>query len=245
MVSGFDGLDGKRMRKNFVKDIRELRELEIQQYEAKGYRVANKAEYLLNDVIRIEMDQREYLFGIRVNINEVYFYIWQEGAQIYLTIYDIYLLLWKLVYSEYRIYLIDSLDFYMRNDETVDFFYKGGTYTVHRLPDLPEDNVELLNSDVSISIRELMLLIYLIQDKSNYFEGLSKGKAYVDGLVRLLKVLLECNAPNAGLETLGWIFNSDLGRFELRKEQLVGERNKKRYYLTVKEERLILKSKES
>lgn len=240
MGSETDGLDGKSMREKFVKDIRELRDQEIRQYEAKGYRVANKAEYLLNDVIRIEMDQKGYQFGIRVNINEVYFYIWKEGAQIYLTIYDIYLLLWKLEHSTCGINLIDSLDFYMKNDERVDFTYQGRAYTVHRLPDLPGYSLELLDSDVNISIQELMLLIYLIQDKSNYLEGLSKKKNYINGLVRLLKALLQCNEPNEFLKTLGWIFNSDLERFELKKERLVGRRSKKRYYLTEDEERLII-----
>ena len=42
------------------------------------------------------------------------------------------------------------------------------------------------------------------------------------------------------LETLGWVFNTKIGKFELRKEKLVGERNKKRYYLTASEERIIL-----
>lgn len=228
------------MRSTFVKDVRALRELEIKQYEAKGYRVPNKASYLLNDVIRIAMDQKEYCFGIRVNINEVYFYIWQESAQIYLTIYDIYLHLWELVCSEGMSGLIDALDFYMRSDETVDFTYKGRGYAIHKLPDLPEQEVRLLDSDIRISIRELMLLIYLIQDKSNYLEGLSKGKAYINGLVRLLKALLKCSASNPVLESLGWIYNPGLGRFELKKERLVGERNKKRYYLTAAEERRIL-----
>ena len=86
----------------------------------------------------------------------------------------------------------------------------------------------------------MILLIYLIQDKSNYFEGLSTEKKYMNGLIRLLNVLLNCNAPNMALETLGWIFNNETGKYEMRKEKLVGERNKKRYYLTASEERIIL-----
>lgn len=228
------------MRKTFVKDIRELRDSEMKQYEAKGYRVPNKADYILTDVIRIAVDRAEYTFGIRVNINEVYFYILQEGSQIYLTIYDIYLLLWELVYSKGKSYPVEALGFYMKSDEETVFSYKGKDYAVHKLPDLPEDEVELLDSDTRISVRELVLLIYLIQDKSNFFEGLSSGKVYLDGLVRLLRALLLCNAPNTTLETLGWIFDPGAGKFQLRKEKLVGQRNKKRYYLTEAEEKLIL-----
>ena len=230
-----------KMKYTFVKDIREIRECEIQHYESKGYIVANKANYILNDIINIIVDKDKFSYGIRVNINEIYFYILHEGSQIYLTIYEIYILLWRLVIVDGKTDIIDSIDFYMRNNETINFYYKNRNYTVHMLPsNIPNYSVDVFDSDIKITFKELLLLIYLIQDKSNYFEGLSKEKKYFNGLIRLLKVLLKCNTSNTVLETLGWVFNMETGKFDLRKEKLVGERNRKRYYLTASEERIIL-----
>ncbi len=229
------------MRYTFVEDIRKLRENEILHYESKGYYVINKAAYVLNDVIHIEVNRETFHFGLRVNINEVYFYIIHQGSQIYLSIYEIYDLLWKLVIKEKKTYIVDLISFYLKNDETNHFIYRAQKYTVHKLPNnIPNDKVDIFDSGITISVTELILLIYLIQDKSNYFEGLSTEKKYMNGLIRLLNVLLNCNAPNMALETLGWIFNNETGKYEMRKEKLVGERNKKRYYLTASEERIIL-----
>lgn len=236
------------MQYTFVKDIRERRKDEIEQYENKGYLIANKTDYILCDSIAIEIGKKTYHFGIRVNFREIYFYLLHGGSQIYLTVYEIYMLLWKVAYEQKNPYVIENVAYYLKNDEKIKFFYKNEQYSVHKLPDdMVDDSVDVLDSDIKISVTELILLIYLIQDKSNYLVGLSKSKEqkYKNGLVRLLYVLLKCNEKDTILETLGWTYNAKLSMFELRKEKLVGERNKKRYYLTEADERIILSNKES
>ena len=229
------------MKYDFVRDVREARNAEMERYEKKGYLIDNRATYVMNDKIEIEINRERYQFGIRVNINEVYFYILHDGSQIYLMIQDIYLLLWELAVKRGKTCIVELLSFYVKNNETIDFSYRGKKYTVHRLPDnIPDETVKILDSEVSISVKELILLIYLIQDKSNYFERLSESKKYIDGLIRMLSVLLLCKGVDNVLESLGWKYDKVAEHYVLKEEALVGERNKKRYYLTNAEERLIL-----
>ncbi|MHB8127590.1 MAG: hypothetical protein ACYDEX_01130 [Mobilitalea sp.] len=229
------------MKEMFVPYVRSLRNKEIEIYESKGYVVSNKAEYTFTDKINIIIKGYSFCFGIRVNINEVYFYLLDKGTNIYLTVMEIYDLLWKLVIEEKNSWVLDELEFYNSSNETTTFFYHGKEFYIHKLSDaIPVGMIKITDADIMITYDELFLLIYLIQDKSNYFESLSIEKRYINGLIRLLKVLLECNSENVHLATLGWKFNNTSNRYELLKEKIVGKRNKKRYYLTVDEERLII-----
>lgn len=229
------------MQEMFVPYVRSLRNNEIGLFENKGYIVPNKAEYTFTDKISIDINGKSHCFGIRVNINEVYFYILTKGVNIYLTITEIYELLWEIAIKNNDRWVLSELEFYYKSDETITFKYQSQDFKVHKISDaIPNGIIPIRDAEINISYEELFLLIYLIQDKSNYFESLSTEKRYINGLVRLLKVLLECNSDNIHLATLGWKFSNVENKFLLQKEKIVGERNKKRYYLTVDEERIII-----
>ena len=237
------------MQDTFVKNIRKMREQEMDNYISKGYLIGDKAKYVYNDTIEIKVNHKKYSFGVRVDIHEVYFYLLHEGCQIYLTIYDIYMTLREFLreeQEEYENHVLDLLYFYIRSKETTAFTHHAKEYRVHRLPDNIDDRkIKIINSDIEVPLAEFLLLIYLIQDKSNYFEKLSSQSRYLNGLIRLLNALLRSNAPDDKLENAGWIYNQEEERFELQKKKLVGKRNKKGYYLTAAEEGIILRRKES
>lgn len=225
----------------FVPYVRSLRSKEIALFEDKGYIVSNKADYTFTDKINIDINGKLHCFGIRVNINEVYFYILNKGVNLYLTISEIYELLWEIVINNGGIWVLEELEFYSKVNDTIPFEYRSTIFKVHKISNIvPNGIIPIKNSEINISYEDLFLLIYLIQDKSNYFESLSAEKKYENGLVRLLKVLLKCNSDNIHLATLGWKFNNVEKKYVLQKEKIVGERNKKRYYLTVDEERIII-----
>ena len=191
------------MRYSFVRNIREKRKKEINNYELKGY-ILNKNNYVTNDILQININGIIFKYGIRINGNDVYFYILKEGCQIYLKIYDIYLILWKLYYKENNKQIIDFLEYYENNNQEISFSYEGVNYFVHQLPKIDENTkIGVLDSDVEITLEELFLLIYLIQDKSNYLISLGKKTEYINGIIRMLKTLLKCNNKNDVLRQSG------------------------------------------
>lgn len=228
------------MRYSFVRNIREKRKKEINNYELKGY-ILNKNNYITNDILQININGIIFKYGIRVNGNDVYFYILKEGCQIYLKIYDIYLILWKLYYKENNKQIIDFLEYYENNSQGISFSYEGVNYFVHQLPKIDENiKIGVLDSDVEITLEELFLLIYLIQDKSNYLISLGKKTEYINGIIRMLTTLLKCNNKNDILETIGWFFDYEKCYYILNSKDFLSEKKKRMNYLTEYEESLIL-----
>ena len=59
------------MRYSFVRNIREKRKKEINNYELKGY-ILNKNNYVTNDILQININGIIFKYGIRINGNESY-----------------------------------------------------------------------------------------------------------------------------------------------------------------------------
>ncbi|BBF42627.1 hypothetical protein lbkm_1311 [Lachnospiraceae bacterium KM106-2] len=227
--------------KEFVPAARTDRRRQIIEYEKKGYEFINKNEFIYINKITVLDNDENYEYGIRLNPNEVYFYIINDGASIYLSIYEIYVLL-KGEVSKGSIELLNVLKEYPNIKETTIFRYKGICYELKKLNNsLANKMINISKTSLKISYRQLVILIYLIQEKSNYLFGLSDDKVgYIDGLIRMLYNLLKINSENSFLKSLGWIYDSDFLGYKLVKEKKRGLRNKYRYYLTADEERSIL-----
>ena len=133
------------------------------------------------------------------------------------------------------------LEYYENNNQEISFSYEGVNYFVHQLPKIDENTkIGVLDSDVEITLEELFLLIYLIQDKSNYLISLGKKTEYINGIIRMLKTLLKCNNKNDVLETIGWLFDHEKCYYILNSKDFLSEKKKRMNYLTEYEESLIL-----
>ena len=66
-------------------------------------------------------------------------------------------MLWQLVYNENKTYIVQALKYYVENDELVKFEYNGNEYWFHKLPEnFPNDMIQLFDSDITITINELI-----------------------------------------------------------------------------------------
>lgn len=240
--------------KNFIPVIRTDRLREMQSYEQKGYSFIDKKNYMMIEKIYTRQEGYEFEFGIEVTQNDVYFYLTEEKANVYLSIIELYHLLYAVGQQEGMEFVAGALKGQLRiqmkkaeakmlNQEK--FVYRNLEYEIRKTVSLKRNAaVEIPNIAFSIPYCELFMLLNLIQEKSNaLFSRKKESKCYMDGILRLLIVLLTLKKDDACLLELGWRFDASLDQFvfaEIPDEQKT-ERGKRKYYLTKTEYKNILK----
>ena len=240
--------------KNFIPVVRTDRLREMQSYEKKGYSFIDKKKYLMIEKIHTLQEGYEFDIGIEVTQNDVYFYLIDESANVYLSIAELYGLLRAIEQQEGKAFVVNALKKQLsihikRTEEKTSnqekFRYRNLEYAIRKTVLLKKNEViEIPNVALSITYHELFMLMNLIQEKSNALFGRKKeSKCYVDGILRLFIVLLSLEEDIPLLTELGWKFDSEQGRFmfyEVSEEQRT-ERGKRKYYLTKTEYKNILK----
>lgn len=229
---------------DFISIVRTDRKRELAFYKQLGYALVNDSQYILINKIIVYTHQKKYNIGVQVDGYEVYFYIIDDGANYYLSIYDIYKVLHQIAISNDDDFVIKSLKKQLsrRTKHKDTFSYKGVNYELSPII-LPPTNglVMLPGASKEIDYEHLFVLLSLIQEKSNAFFRRSKkstDKKYKNGIIRLLIVLLSQQHDIPLLNELGWFWASDCFVFDRSQTQKIDERrerNKKKYYLTNEE----------
>lgn len=228
----------------FVPTIRNDRYREINVYKAKNFSFIDEHKYELIDVLSINVEHDiKYKFEVRVNFNEVRFFIIKKGSSIYLSMYQLYELFYQQMFKSNKDDILFHLNQLLTPQQKNIFIYKGIEYKLTEIENFNSNQiVEIPNSGLNITLTELFYLLVLIQEKSNYFCNLSKtNKKYSNGLIRLLIALLKTEKDNKLLMQLGWFKNKDDNKFEqntLQKTKNDLKQNKivnRKYYLTEKE----------
>lgn len=237
----------------FVQNIRKERNEEMAEYESKGIDFIIRNHYKLLRKISINKEGSIFDYEIRVDFKDVRFYIIKNNSCIYLSIYEIYELL-NNINANFDIDIVDELKSFYNNTDKDEFEYSGKKYTFPRSPSFEgKYNIKIPYSNTIISCTELFILIFLVQEKSNYLWSISKETVtYKNGIIYLMIVLLSCKEDNNLLNELGWFYsseenkyienklsNSDEGdeEFEMKKRKV-----ERKYYLTEIEMNSILKA---
>lgn len=237
---------------NFIQTIREDRRNEIQNHKLNGIEFIRENDYKLVQKIIIPRDDIYFTFEVRVDFNEVRFYIIKYGSCLYLSIYDIYMLL-NDIYINSDIDIIEELS-KVYDNATDKFIYNSCEYKFPKSSKIESQyQINIPYSNLTISYNELLVLIFLIQEKSNYLCSISdEMNIYKNGLVNLLITLLKCRKDNTFLKELGWHYSPDKNKYSenklvyLNKEDENYEIRKRlvdrKYYLTKTEMEIILKT---
>lgn len=217
---------------NMIEILRNERFSEIENHENKGYKI-NKAQYRFLDQISISYSDEMYKFNVQLTYPEVYFYIFKENSNIYLTIKEIYDILNKK--SDKNI-IVNELKTVLQQQKKIHVSNRNQNYLIRTISkDYSEYNIDLDDGKIRIDYNHFLFLIILIQEKSNYLFSKNENKFndYFDGIIRLLICLLTLEEDNSILTNLGWYYNHKSKSFYLKK--LDGEKKVLKYYLTDKQ----------
>lgn len=231
----------------FVPAIRTDRFREIKQYKEKGFTFTNEKDYMLIDQVKIQHNLEEMLtFEVRVDFSEVRFFIIKNSACIYLTIYQLYEILYQIT-KEGKIDVVYQLKQMIKRKKKEKFKYRGIKYEVPKIRKFSAKHmIYIADSNTYITYSELFYLLALVQEKSNYLCSISKEmKNFSYGLYRLLISLLALNQDHQILKKMGWEYDVDNECFKRnilrkKKKDIKGykKHNKiveRKYYLTEKE----------
>lgn len=220
--------------KNFIPVLRCERFCEMQNYEEKGYSILDRKEYRMVKKIAIAYMNETYEYGVHVTLNEFFFYIIRDGANIYLSIKEIYDLIADMVAKDDFIKVLKK-QLLQKKKERSSFICDGIKFYITKPVDCAiEENLKVPDSGAEITVKELFILLMLIQAKSNcMFERSSAArKKFVNGIIRLFIVLLERQADDSLLTDLGWKWDVDDRRYQHESVSYRKGRAAFKYYLT-------------
>lgn len=240
--------------------IKSDRNREINELEHVGYQFrSGKNKYI--HVARISVTACEensigekYWFEVRADQSDQRFFVVVlkenesglnvENGCMYLSIYEIYEILHKMAVDTSQEKIIDVLN--SERTKVLNVEYGEVNYSLkyfsHPLEKL---QVEIPGTNIFVSHENIMVLLALIQDKSNYYWSSSSEEnrmLYTDGIIRLFSCLITTKGHEI-LENKGWIYDGSDGVFSLVKPLVQEAKRKKIYYLTKEEYKNIMEAR--
>lgn len=218
--------------KDFLAIARNDRNRERVEYSRKKYLVPDY--YRMVRKIRIEREGRVYELGVQVSTQDYYFYIIENEENAYYSIREIYDLLRAMSEKEGKEYVCDLLTKQMKETNKEKFIYEDIEYEIRKsiVPDRIGD-IQVWDGSKEISYEMLFMLINIVQEKSSamFLKGVNNEK-YVDGIIRLLIVLVCCSDNHDILNSKGWFWDDRNQYFIYRNVLSEEEKRHKKYYLT-------------
>lgn len=221
--------------KELISVIRTDRKREMYNYDNQGYDLGARPRYILIGKIEVNVEGEKYQFGVQADGYEIYFHIINDGANYYLSIYDIYKVLYQINIREGADYvekiLREQIIVNATHEPEEILYYQGVSYKIHQIV-LPKNNSVVMLEDASTGIdyKYLFILLSLIQEKSNAL--FYKEPEYTNGIYRLLIVLLTKRENIILLNKLGWFWNKAECLYISGSVAVRDARSKKKYYLT-------------
>lgn len=174
--------------------------------------IKNEHKFQFVDKFTIVYEDISYYFDVRLNNAEFFFYcsIQDDDEYIYansfFSIKDIYDALFNLVDSCPK--LISILNDEYKSKQIAEIKYGNESFKIRVLNlKLIKTDDTMTISDRTVSTRQVLLLLSLIQEKSNAL--FIKNKKYQNGIFRLIYILLCFKKDHEILTNKGWIIEEN------------------------------------
>lgn len=202
--------------------LRHLRLKRISEYESRHIKIFDKRKFVFTDNFLVIIENKKYQFEVRISGSEFLFYDKNNieddfrYSNSYYTISDIYNII-NNVEANLKKKIIKIIKKGLCQEGYIEYSNEKFELSILKYNDISAKQTTYYQ-DQTINLRKFLLLISLIQEKSNSLFRLKVD--FKNGLLNLLYILLSGNSDNPIINGKGWFYDHEDKSYKLNNKKV-------------------------